>query len=343
MNLQPTFGSKGNRMRTRRSPLAFAWILAWAATASAGTTDLRTVRTKVYRAFDDPLHSYLYGSDVVPPTASGASGHAILTVNLAANTLTYSMTHDVAGEIGAQIRGPADVGANGGTLHVLPLGSPKNGVWNYTDADETELMAGRVYIVVQSATYPDGEIRGQIVCYEQPVLDKTICLRVVVQNLGPNAYIGSEPGLIAGARGLLPNPAGRAGNKLQVSVDIDEPTKPGLEPRPAVGPIVREFEVNIAPGDSIELDFGTVGIVLPTAGTNHVSTTSIAQGTNVDPVGSNDTKIDVFEVLPVLPAVGLGAGIAGLVLMAGAARRAFGRRRAAAPPAAPGAAGLGRD
>jgi hypothetical protein len=313
----------------RRTPLAVALVL-WAGTAIAADTDIRTLRTKVYRALDgEPLQAYLSGAHVVPPNLSLAMGHATFYVDLAANTLTYEITHDVAGETAAHIHGPADLGQNAPSLHTLPLGSPKNGVWNYTDAQETALMAGRLYVDIHSGLYPDGEIRDQIVCYEQPVLDKSVCLRVVVQNLGPDPYIGAGALLSGDALRLLPRTTSLPGNKLQVSVDIDEPSKPGGMPG-TLAEYSREFDVSIAPGDSLEIDFGTVGIVLPTAGTNHVRTTSTAQGANVDPVPGNNTAVDAFDVLPVLPAAGAFAALTGAIAVSGAAGRALRRRRGAA-------------
>jgi hypothetical protein len=47
-------------------------------------------------------------------------------------------------------------------LHALPAGSPKVGVWNYAEAQEASILAGRCYVNIHTTANPGGEIRGQM-------------------------------------------------------------------------------------------------------------------------------------------------------------------------------------
>jgi flagellar hook assembly protein FlgD len=54
---------------------------------------------------------------------------------------------------------------NGGIVFTLPLDSPKIGVWNYSQALESDILAGNIYANVHSSLSPTGEIRSQ---FESP-------------------------------------------------------------------------------------------------------------------------------------------------------------------------------
>ncbi len=104
------------------------------------------------------------GGQEVPPNGSTATGSAAITIDTAANTLSYNITFSglSAAETAAHIHGFAPSGANAGVLHALPAGSPKIGVYSYNQADEANILAGLTYINIHSANFSGGEIRGQI-------------------------------------------------------------------------------------------------------------------------------------------------------------------------------------
>ncbi|MBI2906509.1 MAG: CHRD domain-containing protein [Chloroflexi bacterium] len=123
------------------------------------TADLSSLATTF------PASATLQGSQEVPPTASTATGSGAFTIDTAANTLSFNITFSglIGGaETAAHIHGPAAAGVNAGVLFPLPLGSPKTGVWNYPEASEADILAGRTYVNIHTPLLPGGEIRGQI-------------------------------------------------------------------------------------------------------------------------------------------------------------------------------------
>lgn len=103
----------------------------------------------------------------VPPTTSTAFGCARFEIDVCNNQLFYYIvfTGLSTPETGAHIHGPAAPGVNAGVKHLLPAGNPKVGVWNYAQADEADILAGRMYVNIHSTAFPGGEIRGQIVTH----------------------------------------------------------------------------------------------------------------------------------------------------------------------------------
>lgn len=107
----------------------------------------------------------LTGASEVPPVSTSATGSGTFTVNTQNNTIAFSINFSglSAAETGAHIHGPANVGANAGVLFPLPAGNSKTGTINYLEAQEADILAGRTYVNIHSATFPAGEIRGWIV------------------------------------------------------------------------------------------------------------------------------------------------------------------------------------
>ncbi len=107
----------------------------------------------------------LMGAQEVPPVATQASGAGVFRIDTCANTVAYYITYSClsATETAAHIHGAANPGVNAGVVFPLPTGNVKTGVWNYPEALEADLLEGRLYVNVHSATSPGGEIRGQIV------------------------------------------------------------------------------------------------------------------------------------------------------------------------------------
>ncbi len=106
----------------------------------------------------------LNGAQEVPPNGSAGSGTGIIDVNTVTNELFYNITFSGLGsaEQMAHIHGFAPPGMNAGIIHNLPLGSPKIGVFNYSQAQEADILNGLSYVNIHTVNFGNGEIRGQI-------------------------------------------------------------------------------------------------------------------------------------------------------------------------------------
>lgn len=313
------------------------WIALWSAMVAvlgspawAGVSDLAVLRTKLQRVATpaDTIVVALTGAQVVPPSGSGAGGTARLILDTAANTLQFDITHNVGGETAAHIHGFTSPGQNAGIVFNLPLGLSKIGTWNFAEPQEPFIREELAYIDIHSGAFPGGEVRGQIeTCVDKPAVQNVqACVHVVVQNLGPDPYDGVT--FFDKARGMG-QPAAVAG-KLRISIDIDEPTEPNKPrgPRILAFSLTDSFPVDIAPGDSVDLDFGPVDYFPPRAGLHEAASTSAPSGSNTDPNPGNDTQISFLVVLMSTPAAGTAALAALAVALAVAA--GVRRRRATA-------------
>lgn len=108
--------------------------------------------------------SVLNGTNEVPTTTSPATGFGVFTINTNNNTVNFHIAFSglTGAETAAHIHGFALPGVNTPVLFTLPLGSPKVGVWNYLESQETDILSGKTYVNIHSTTFPDGEIHGQI-------------------------------------------------------------------------------------------------------------------------------------------------------------------------------------
>lgn len=104
------------------------------------------------------------GDQIIPPTGSSAFFAGVFRIDTVANTVEYDIVvSDVAsGEQFTAIHGPAEPGQTAPSVHTTPNGKVKNGVWNYDEAQEADILASRYYLDVHTNAFPDGEIRGQI-------------------------------------------------------------------------------------------------------------------------------------------------------------------------------------
>jgi hypothetical protein len=131
--------------------------------------------------------SALRGSQEMPPTASNATGSGTVLLNPANRLLTAALT--TAGIPGTTARiHEAAPGANGPIIIPLTESGTGSGVWTATvvisDAQATSLQAGNLYFNVNSTTFPQGEIRGQI-------LPQTISLEFVTGAAGNTGATGT--------------------------------------------------------------------------------------------------------------------------------------------------------
>jgi hypothetical protein len=103
----------------------------------------------------------------VPPVTGPGTGSATASLDTATKTLTWTVTYSgLSGPAtAAHIHGPAAPGANAGVLIPFkpPLESPIRGSATLTDAQISDLEAGRTYVNLHTAAHPPGEMRGQLV------------------------------------------------------------------------------------------------------------------------------------------------------------------------------------
>ncbi|MER8370353.1 CHRD domain-containing protein [Mesorhizobium sp. M1348] len=108
----------------------------------------------------------LDGAQQNPPVTTKGKGTATLRFNTATKKLSWTVRYSgLSGPAkAAHIHGPAEKGQNADP--VVPfegkLKSPIKGSATLTDAQATDLEAGKYYVNIHTAAHADGEIRGQI-------------------------------------------------------------------------------------------------------------------------------------------------------------------------------------
>ena len=108
----------------------------------------------------------LSGASEVPPVNTAGKGAATAALDTTTKTLSWTVTYSgLSGPATAgHIHGPAAPGANAGVL--VPFSgstaSPIKGSATLTDAQISDLEAGRTYINLHTANNKGGEIRGQL-------------------------------------------------------------------------------------------------------------------------------------------------------------------------------------
>jgi len=107
----------------------------------------------------------LNGANQVPPNASTAVGTANVTV--VGNRLAIDGAWDGFDivEPGPYVHGPAAAGANGPALFELTYDNAARtfeGTFTMNSDQMAYFLADELYLVLPSAAYPDGEIRGQL-------------------------------------------------------------------------------------------------------------------------------------------------------------------------------------
>lgn len=135
--------------------LALSAAVALLLSACATTMRSDTVR----------LGGTLSGAQEVPPVNTGASGTLDATFHKPSRKLAYTVTYSglTGPATGAHFHGPAAQGQNAGV--VIPFTSaatPIRGEATLTEAQATDLLAGRWYVNVHTSAHPGGEIRAQV-------------------------------------------------------------------------------------------------------------------------------------------------------------------------------------
>jgi hypothetical protein len=105
----------------------------------------------------------LSGAQEVPATDSAGTGTADVTLDTDTKKLTWKVAQQgLSGEpTAAHFHGPAAAGENAGPALDIS-GNLAAGTADLTDAQIADLQAGKWYLNVHTAKFPDGEIRGQV-------------------------------------------------------------------------------------------------------------------------------------------------------------------------------------
>jgi hypothetical protein len=105
----------------------------------------------------------LKGASEVPATDSSGDGNAMVTLDASTKKLSWKITYSgLTGDpTAAHFHGPAASGANAGPA-VDISGKIAEGTADLTDAQVADLQAGKWYVNIHTAKFPNGEIRGQV-------------------------------------------------------------------------------------------------------------------------------------------------------------------------------------
>lgn len=112
------------------------------------------------------LTARLSSYNVVPPVPSGATGRIDALYNRNSRLLRWKASwSDLSSPIvSVQFYGPAGVGETGPVTMIWPgpYGSRYEGRATLTAEQDVALASGKWYVGVSTATYPHGELRGQL-------------------------------------------------------------------------------------------------------------------------------------------------------------------------------------
>ena len=109
------------------------------------------------------------GAQEFPANTSTATGTLTGTYNKSTNKLTYAIawTGLATTSSALHFHGPALPGANASPVVTLTITTPgttggATGEVTITEEQEADMLAGRWYWNVHNATFPGGEVRGQV-------------------------------------------------------------------------------------------------------------------------------------------------------------------------------------
>ena len=147
----------------KRSAVAVAALFLMAGCCSPGDKMQGNPPTAMARSFNATLS----GAQEVPPTSSKGSGLASATLD-PDGTFHWDVAYGglTGPATAAHFHGPAALGTNAGVVVNIGgqgLASPLRGATHLTEAQIGDLVAGRWYVNIHTATNPSGEIRGQVV------------------------------------------------------------------------------------------------------------------------------------------------------------------------------------
>jgi CHRD domain-containing protein len=141
---------------TKASLQSILIVLACGAVLALGTPSMAAMVN---------LKADLKASSEVPPNESKGTGSVTATFDTDSNKLSWKGTvSGLSGPVTAAHFHTADVGRNG-AVAVAIIGADKDafeGSATLTDTQAEDLMAGKWYVNIHTATYKAGEIRGQV-------------------------------------------------------------------------------------------------------------------------------------------------------------------------------------
>ena len=111
----------------------------------------------------------LTGGQEVPVNTSAATGNVTVNLNRStgAVTVTGQFNNLVSNATAAHIHGPAAPGQIAPPLITLTVPAAMSGTitgnGTMSDVQMTDMLGGMTYVNIHSSTYPEGEIRAQIV------------------------------------------------------------------------------------------------------------------------------------------------------------------------------------
>ena len=110
------------------------------------------------------LKANLSAASEVPPNPSKGTGTVTVTYDTASKKLSWKGNYTgLSGPATAAHFHFAEAGKNGPVVvPIAPNASPFEGSATLTDAQATELLAGKWYVNVHTQTNKGGEIRGQV-------------------------------------------------------------------------------------------------------------------------------------------------------------------------------------
>ena len=138
--------------------------MRWTATLIAAVVFAMSMPS---RAETVRLGADLRGHNEVPANTSTAQGRAVVDYDTATRRLTWRIEYKglTTPLTAAHFHGPSAPDKNAGVRVPIvtgPSASPLSGNATLTDEQAQELLDGRWYINVHTATHPAGEIRGQV-------------------------------------------------------------------------------------------------------------------------------------------------------------------------------------
>jgi hypothetical protein len=139
-------------------------ILKYGAGSAAGAVLLGTASPSF--AATETFKAALKGADEVPPNTTTGTGTVTVTYDPATKVLTWDGSYSgLSGPAtAAHFHGPAEPGKNAGVaVAITPATSPLKGTATLTDAQASDLEAGRWYVNVHTEANKGGELRGQLV------------------------------------------------------------------------------------------------------------------------------------------------------------------------------------
>lgn len=112
------------------------------------------------------LSARMDGRSVIPPVATGASGSLGAIFDKDSMVLRWKASWDGLSSpvIGVQFNGPAGTSENAPAVMIWPgpFGVRYEGHATLTPQQRDDVLAGRWYVTVMTANYPQGELRGQV-------------------------------------------------------------------------------------------------------------------------------------------------------------------------------------